>query len=155
MILAGLGISLLAFVIIVIVIAVLSIVACWKLFEKAGEAGWKSIIPIYNSYILFKICWKPMMFWIVLALSVVNGAASAITDDPNNWIGIIALLVVAVITIIQLVMLSKAYGHGGGFAVGLIFLNTIFMLILGLGDSQYVGNPSEKEKEQLQNYNKF
>lgn len=147
MILAGLGISLLAFVIIVIVIAVLSIVACWKLFEKAGEAGWKSIIPIYNSYILFKICWKPMMFWIVLACSVVNSVAAAITNDPNNWICIISLLVVAVITIMQLVMLSKAYGHGGGFAVGLIFLNTIFMLILGLGDSQYVGNTSEKEQE--------
>lgn len=149
LILAGLGLSLLAFVIIAIVIGVLSIVACWKLFEKAGEPGWKSIIPLYNSYILYKICWKPMMFWIVLACSAVNCAAAAITNDPNNWIGIIALLVVAVITIMQLVMLSKAYGHGGGFAVGLVFLNTIFMLILGLGNSQYVGNPSEKEKEQL------
>ena len=39
LVLAGLGISLLAIVIIAIVIGILSIVACWKLFEKEGLAG--------------------------------------------------------------------------------------------------------------------
>lgn len=29
-----------------IVIAV--IVGMWKMFEKAGEAGWASLIPLYN-----------------------------------------------------------------------------------------------------------
>ena len=27
----------------------------WMMFEKAGEAGWKSIIPIYNVIVLLKI----------------------------------------------------------------------------------------------------
>ena len=35
--------------------------------------------------------------------------------------------------------LSLAYGHGVGFAIGLFFLSPIFMLILGLGSSQYQG----------------
>ena len=26
----------------------LHVVAAWRIFTKAGEAGWKSIIPIYN-----------------------------------------------------------------------------------------------------------
>lgn len=34
-----------------LVVAVVAIVAMWKIFTKAGEAGWKSIIPIYNIYI--------------------------------------------------------------------------------------------------------
>ena len=41
--------------IVAIVIAVLQVIAMWKIFSKAGEAGWKSLIPIYNSVILFKI----------------------------------------------------------------------------------------------------
>ena len=31
-----------------IIIAIISIIAMFKIFTKAGEAGWKSIIPIYN-----------------------------------------------------------------------------------------------------------
>ncbi|MBR1762543.1 MAG: hypothetical protein IJ731_04170, partial [Eubacterium sp.] len=38
-----------------LVIAILSIIALWKIFEKAGEAGWKAIIPFYNAYTLVKI----------------------------------------------------------------------------------------------------
>ena len=31
----------------------------WLIFEKAGEAGWKSIIPIYNLYIMLEIIGLP------------------------------------------------------------------------------------------------
>ena len=31
-----------------IILIVLEIIATWRIFEKAGEDGWKSIIPIYN-----------------------------------------------------------------------------------------------------------
>ena len=27
---------------------VLQVVAYWKIFTKAGQPGWKSIIPVYN-----------------------------------------------------------------------------------------------------------
>ena len=45
----------------------------------------------------------------------------------------------AVISIMQNIKLSKAFGHGGGYAVGLILLQPIFILILGFGKSTYVG----------------
>ena len=35
----------------ILAVYILLIVAWWKIFTKAGEAGWKSIIPIYNIYI--------------------------------------------------------------------------------------------------------
>lgn len=34
--------------IIVLLITIAQIVAMWKIYSKAGEAGWKSLIPIYN-----------------------------------------------------------------------------------------------------------
>ena len=36
------------FVILVIGLAVVSLVAYWKIFVKAGKEGWEGIIPIYN-----------------------------------------------------------------------------------------------------------
>ena len=44
-----------AYAIFVLAIYVVAIVALWKLFEKAGIAGWKSIIPIYNGWLLFQM----------------------------------------------------------------------------------------------------
>ena len=37
------------------------IVALWKIFTKAGEPGWKSIIPIYNIIMLLKIVGRPVV----------------------------------------------------------------------------------------------
>lgn len=36
-------------------------------------------------------------------------------------------------------LLSKSFGRGTGFTLGLIFLSIIFVPILGLGSSKYVG----------------
>jgi hypothetical protein len=35
--------------------------------------------------------------------------------------------------------LSKSFGKGVGFTIGLIFLSFIFVLILGFGSARYVG----------------
>jgi len=48
-----------------IAIAVIMIASFWKIFEKAGEAGWQAIIPIYNIYVLLKIVGKPG-WWLIL-----------------------------------------------------------------------------------------
>ena len=42
-------------------------------------------------------------------------------------------------TVVALYKLACAYGHGIGFTIGLFFLNPLFMLILGFGDSEYMG----------------
>ena len=56
--------------IIAIVLLVLLVIARWKLFTKAGEAGWKSIIPIYSDYVQWRIGWnKTGLFWLYILLS--------------------------------------------------------------------------------------
>ncbi len=40
---------------------VLTIIALWKIFEKAGKPGWHAIIPFLNIYDLFQISWKRKM----------------------------------------------------------------------------------------------
>ena len=102
-------------------IAVLGIIAMWKLFEKAGEPGWASIIPFYNVYVLFKITWG------------------------NGWKFLFLLIPIAniVFMIITMVKLAKAFGQGGRFAVGRIFLSIIFYCILAFGPATYLGVPQD------------
>ncbi|MDL5045714.1 signal peptidase I [Oscillatoria amoena NRMC-F 0135] len=45
----------------------------WKLFEKAGVDGWKSVIPFYSEFILMRdIVGKPALWFIYLVIPVVN-----------------------------------------------------------------------------------
>ena len=37
---------------------ILQVVAYWQIFEKAGEPGWKAIIPCYNTYTQYKFTWN-------------------------------------------------------------------------------------------------
>lgn len=147
--------SLATIAVISVVLAVLMIVAWWKIFNKAGEKGWKAIIPVYNSYTMYKVSWKTSIWWIVLALSIVCGIGAAIlassTTASPSVIGLIlyyaAAIATLVIQIIFYVKLSKAFGKGAGFAVGLIFLNVIFILILAFGSAQYVGPEGVQKTE--------
>lgn len=109
---------------------ILIAVAAWRIMVKAGEPGWKGIIPVYNIYSLYKISWKTNMFWALLVLELLSFV---------GWICSVAGLVIG---IMGLHKVSKAFGHGAGFTLGLIFLNPIFLLILGFGSSQYLGNLS-------------
>ena len=102
---------------VMLIFAVIMIIAYWKVFTKAGEAGWQSIIPIWNVIVVLKIAGRPW-WWILLML--------------------IPLVQVVVLFIVYL-DIAKSFGHGIGFALGLFFLAPIFWLILGFGSSRYVG----------------
>lgn len=99
-----------------LIFLVLAIVGVWRIFTKAGEAGWKAIIPIYNYYVMCKIVGRPGWWCILFLIPLVNIVALAVISND----------------------LSKAFGHGVGYALGLFFLPFIFLPILGLGSSQYV-----------------
>jgi hypothetical protein len=105
--------------IVMLAIAAIAIVAHWKIFTKAGQKGWTSIIPILNILVLMKIVKRPLWWVVLLLIPIVN----------------------VVILVIVLIDLAKAFGHGIGFALGLIFLGFIFSLILGFGSSTYQLEP--------------
>ena len=103
--------------IVVLAIAVLIIAGMWKMFVKAGKPGWGAIVPFYNTYCLFEMSFGNGWLFLLLFVPCVN----------------------AVMEIIMLVKLAKAFGKGGGFAVGLIFLPYVFIPMLGFGDAEYYG----------------
>jgi hypothetical protein len=109
----GMGIILLSFV-----FAILTIVAKWKINTKAGQPGWACLIPIYNLYVELRIAgMSPLWLLTLLACGV---------GYVIPWI-------------ICQIKTAERFGRGTGFALGLIFLNQIFVLILAFGSAQYVG----------------
>ena len=40
----------------------------WKIFEKAGYAGWKSIVPVYNMIVWLRVLERPMWWLIFIAI---------------------------------------------------------------------------------------
>ena len=118
---------------------ILQIIAMWNIFKKAGQPGWKSLIPVYNYYILFKISWSGGMFFLTFGLAIL--AAWLLNRENVQWaqfLGNAASIAVGILSLIETWKLSKAYGHGFGYFLGLIFLQPIFILILGFGSSRYV-----------------
>ena len=143
-------------VIISLAFTVLAIIAYWRIFVKAGEAGWKAIIPFYNAYTALKLFWKTSIFWIGIGLVIgiyIGGfmagygiSALAIYGGGGNAAVMVIGFILAfgggitafVLEIMFLNRVSKAFGHGAGFTVGLVFLNFIFILILAFGKSERV-----------------
>ncbi len=127
---------------------VLQIVAWWKIFTKAGEKGWKCLIPVYNQYTQFKITWDTQYFWFMIALVIgfvilmpIGILIGGIMGVLIGFLAVVIYVAAFVIGIIATHRLSQAFGHGVGFTLGLLFLQPIFALILGLGGDQYLGNP--------------
>jgi hypothetical protein len=97
------------------IIGLLITVCQWMIFSKAGKPGWAAIIPIYNFIVLLQVVGKPWWWLILMIIPFVN----------------------FIIIIIILNELSKSFGKGVGFTLGLLFLPIIFFPILAFGSAPY------------------
>jgi hypothetical protein len=107
----------LVFLVVYLGIIVLAIAGLWATFTKAGKPGWACIIPIYNVIVLLEIVGRPIWWFLLFFIPLVN-------------------LIIAILVNLDL---AKAFGKGAGFGLGLIFLPFIFYPILGFGDARYQG----------------
>ena len=105
--------------IISLVLCVFVLVCMWIIFRKAGKPGWAAIVPFYNLSVLFDITWGSGMRFLLMLIPLYN-------------------IILGIQTQIRL---AKAFGKGGGFAAGLIFLPYVFMPLLAFGKGTYQGVP--------------
>ncbi len=106
------------FLLVALAIYIVSVIAMWKLFTKAGEAGWKSLIPVYN-------------MWVFLRLG-----------DQAGWWALVALI--PLVNIVSIVFMAIAayniglkLGKEGWYVVLYLFVPVIWMLILGFDKSTW------------------
>lgn len=110
----------LIFFVFALAVAVFYIATVWIIFTKAGRPGWAAIIPIYNTIVLLQITGHSGWTILLFLIPFVNIVFGIIVYND----------------------LSKAFGHGVGFMLGLLFLTPIFYPILAFGGSKYVGKPA-------------
>lgn len=135
------GLTLGVIIVLALVWYVLQVIADWKIFTKAGVEGWKSIIPVYNYYVEYSICWEAIFGLVFGIASVVLAAVNSASNLPSWVTTLTSILGTAafVLHCIESVKLSKAFGKGTGFGICLILFGPICRLILGFGKARYIG----------------
>lgn len=96
----------------------ITVIALWPVFTKAGIAGWSALIPIVNTYVLVKIAGY-------------HGAMTLLSFIPivNIIVGILVAL-----------GCGRSFGKGGVFSVFLLcLLSPVGYFIIGYGRSSFVG----------------
>ena len=88
----------------------MSIAGLWMIFVKAGRQGWESLLPFYNLFVLFQILYGEGTKVFLLLIPFYN-----IYIAIRLWVD-----------------LAQFFGKSVGFAVGLLLMNPVFLLILGL-----------------------
>lgn len=124
-------------------IAVLTIISMWKVYVKAGEGGWKILIPIYGNYIKYKIAGCKGRYWVALALGLASiglGAFGAVelmsTYQPTDAAAFtliatgVASLIATFISISVNFKMAKAFGRSWFFGLGLLVLPFLFYCII-------------------------
>ncbi len=102
-------------------------------FAKAGSYGhpkWAAFIPLYRFIIMLRVAGRPRVWGWFLLLYLLGAIP---------LIGLLASIGLLIVSIFVLNDISKSFGHGAGFTVGLVLLPFIFWLILWLGQSTYRG----------------
>lgn len=100
----------------------------WRVFQKAGQPGWASIVPIYNFVVLFQISGKPG-WWVALSFVPFGG------------------LILLGLSLIANIELAKKFDRSSGFAVGMWLLPIVFFPILGFGSAVYQQDNFSEELE--------
>jgi hypothetical protein len=98
-----------------ILLAILFFASLWMVFVKAGQPGWAAIIPIYNVFVMLQVAKRPLWWFLLLLVPLVN----------------------IVISFIVMIDIAKAFGKSVLFGIGLTLLGFIFLPILAFGDAEY------------------
>lgn len=109
----SIAVALLALLAISALYSVIALAVTWRLFCKAGKAGWYAMLPGYN-------------WWLFLEISGMPG-----------WLVLLPFVNVAVTMLVAPFELASRFGRSGFFALGLIVAAPIFYPLLAFGSSQY------------------
>ncbi len=152
--------------IVIIAASLVSIVGLWKMFEKAGYAGWKSLIPILNVYIMYEISGNKKLFPVLIVSNIVYMVSmiwrSVIyASDPSASspfltalavLGVISAVVMFIVVLKMLAGLAVAFGQGMLWFFLLLFFAPIAFVIMGFSSSVNFNGPLSSFKDANPDY---
>ncbi len=97
---------------------VINYVLTHKVYEKGGYPGWAALIPLYNTYVLYKM------------------------SDINIGLFVLSIFL-PIVNIYLYIELAKKFGQGVAFGVLTFFFAPICLAILGYGNYTFEGKNKE------------
>ena len=120
-------------------------------FAKAGQPFGAALVPVYNMIVLQRVAGLPwygilpilipfvgIIAALVIPIEYLDGAADTARIELLGDAGIGGLIAFPFWITWVHHHISRRFGHGIGFTLGLTLLAPIFWLILGFGSSKYV-----------------
>lgn len=118
------------FGIIAIAFYVVYVIALAKLFKKAGEDGWKAIIPFYNVFVLIQIAGLNWWYFLI----AISGTIVNILDiDGLSTVTLLASRIVNAFCFYNIAKKTKQ--NQTGYAIAAAFVPGIMALVVGLSKS--------------------
>lgn len=94
-----------------------TIAAAWAIFAKAGEAGWKALVPVLGALVLLRITGRPWWWLMLLMVPVVNLYPA----------------------IVMCWDLARVFSKGNGYAIALLLIPPLPLCMLAWGGATYRG----------------
>lgn len=103
---------------------IIQVIGLYQIFKKAGEPGWKAIVPIYNYWVWVKITGRSIWWFILLFIPVIN----------------------VLIYLGMLVDMAKVFGKFsfGSYVLTVLF-SPIYFIYLGFSGSEVFIGPDRAE----------
>ena len=140
-----LAVAFAAILILTVVRYLLTAIGHSKMYRKAGVAGWKAFIPVYNTFTNYKISWNGKMFALSAALYILLNAFANSAMVALQLVSAAAGIALIVVMVKQNVKMAKLFGKGTGTGIALMFFPGITSLILGLGKTEFQGAMIEND----------
>lgn len=118
--------------------------------KKLGDKGWKGLVPLYGTYIMFEKTNTKMTYFYTYIIGIL---ITVIGDMLNGSFVSILISFLGVFLIIfslceMYINLAKCLNIGIEYVLGLILLDEVFLLLIGLDKSASITDESKDTKEE-------
>ena len=140
-------------IIVFIVVIILLTVAEWRIMTKAGEKGWKSLIPFYSVFVSHHIAGMSHVWFIIEVITWITEITfEVVKSTPEPVVlcfGIATGIFTIISEIIHIIKLCDCFGKGTLFKIGMMFFSAVFFMIIAFGKAEYrkPEHIHKKEKE--------
>ena len=122
------------------VVSIFMLICMWRIFTKAGEKGWKCLIPLYSLYVFCQIAWDKSKFWEFFICSTIISLLNfflGFTVITVSFSLVMSIYFVYVF-INMSIILSHRFNKSTAFGIlGLLIFSIIGFPILAFGSADY------------------
>jgi len=127
---------------------IVTALATWRVFVKAGEAGWKALVPGLREYTIFRIAWNSRAFWIYLAVVMAASFMEVAADRAGaltvyGIVGSVIDIAVIYYEVVVKMKLAQCFGRSRAFGLFLYFVEFLGMTSLSFGPYDYMRTEEE------------